>query len=251
MALNWPSRLPQLFNQSSSTRLSTEGEPIPRLTISQARADELAVQTSREVFGEERRLQAHVLEQQGLFSSLHLRDNRGWTELVVRFFPYGLDASMEAWGRFSMELLEFEEHCWKAWEQSVAQESSGGPVRQMVFGAGPWERKTLPRTLRLNIGGHEVPALARRFIPWPSLREAALPRDRVDRLIRSFYEVDLGRVIPTNNQLDPIEAADFIYQTDGPIGPEHVLTNGFRLVPTRWRSFTIKGHRVNLEDFLA
>jgi hypothetical protein len=250
MDLNWPEKLPDLFPQSSSYRLTKAGPPIPRLVVTPEIAEELAKQVSVHLFGDRRRLRPQVLEQSGLFNSLHLRDDQGWTEFVLRFFPYSVHAASPAWGKFARQLLEFESGRWKTWETNVASEAGGGQLKRLVFSAGPWEQSTLPRVLSLHLQHATVPGLVRRYLPWPSLRDAALRPEQIRTLIQSFYATDLHRVIPKGRELPVDDAYRLIAENHPSLGPQHLLTNGYRMVPTRWRSFWIRGPEINLEHWV-
>ena len=251
MTPDWPSKLPDLFGKAPSYKLTKGGTPIPRLALTGELAQELADQTAIQLFGERRRLTARVLEQAGMFNSLHLRDADGWTEFVLRFFPYSTQATSPEWTRFATEVLEFESGRWSLWEHNVASEAGGGQPQRMVFGAGPWERKTLPRVVTLALRNVTVPALVRRYLPWPSLREAALHPEQIRPLILAFYGADLPRVIPKGRELPVDEAFRLIAEDHPSLGPQHLLTNGTRMVPTRWRSLWLRGPEVNLDAWVV
>ena len=255
--------LPRLFLPDAALQDMLYGQPLRRIGLTETLARSFAEQISEKLYDTtETGLTAEVLEQDGLFSSIHYRSTRNWSELLVRYFPYVEGNGSQQWFDLSGEVLAFEELRWRASTAlRGAPPDEGGPDPSLAWQErllSPWESTALPRILTLTIRpGLFVPALVRRFIPWPNVGIAGISDAQLRPMLEKFYEEDLVGIVPEAQALPLEEAwtlltrpADATGGRRSPLTRSNLLTNGQQLLPTRWRSFFRDGATLRLNALL-
>lgn len=230
-------------------KVQLDGEPLPRLVLDEPLAAQIAPQVALAVFGRERRLETTILDRSGLANSIVVRDPDGWSELLVRYFPYPLRDEGSGWKKMITEVFEFEREHWSRWDQAIAARRSGGRLEEVAHFRPPWEADRIPCCPTLRIAGEEVPSLVRRYLPWPTVRNAMLSEERVVEMVQAFYAEVLPEVLPRSLQV-PIDRALGWLRADNPrLSRDHLLTDGNLVVPTRWRSLCESERQVTLDRF--
>ena len=230
-------------------RFELRGEPLDRLDLDEPLAHQIASQVAEAVFGRARTMQASILDQAGLANSIVVRDPDGWSELLVRYFPYSLQGQPGGWRDAIGGVFEFERAAWHRWDRRIAEGRSTGRLHEVAHLRSPWEADRVPCCPTLRIEGQEVPSLVRRYLPWPSVRDAMRSDDRVVELLHLLYAEVLPQVIPEAIQVPVAQAARWLLADDPRLSRDHLLTDGTLIVPTRWRSLCASPTRITLGDF--
>lgn len=151
----------------------------------------------------------------------------GRLPLRISVLPY----ADPAWARAARAWLAWEAHVWVAfWEAVRARGPDAG---------GRWPLPPLVDDPRLHVRVIEVPsdagplvALARPWLPWPTVADADLPEER----IRAAWARGVGDLAAHLDAATPAPA--------WPAGPgawpdarRRLLTDGRQIVPTHWRGF--------------
>jgi len=234
-----------------STRPALDGDPLERLVLDEALARKIASQVAVAVFGGEREMEATILDRSGLANSIVVRDPLGWSELLVRYFPYPLSEGAGEWRQVISEVFEFECEHWSRWDRAIAGLSVGERLQEIVHYRSPWEADRIPCCPILEIEGQRVPSLVRRYLPWPSVRAASLGEERTAALLARFFHETLPLVLPAKMQVSMDQAFGWLRADDPRLSRDHLLTDGHHVVPTRWRSLCKAARRVTLGDFQA
>lgn len=232
-----------------TTPFELQGAPLRRIDLDEALAGLIADQVGRTLLAGRKGLVASVLDRGGLASSILVRDPDSWCDLLVRFFPYPISGPAGDWRKVVEELFDFEREHWERWDAEVAPSASDARILDVPHLRSPWELGRIPARFSLEIGGQEVPALARRYLPWPSVRDAMLGMDRIEESVRAFHATVLPRVISSQLLVPVDQVLRWIRQDDPHLSRDHLLTDGTQVVPTRWRTLCQGVRQVTLADF--
>lgn len=144
------------------------------------------------------------------------------TRIVV--VPYADDA----WTRAARAWLAWEAAVWVAFWRGVR---ARGPV------GGRWSPPPLiddpagaVRTFDVATPAGALPALARPWLPWPSVAEADLPEEQ----IRDAWARGFGALALPGGVAAPVIPEDWRGLPDA---RRRLLTDGQQVVPTTWRAF--------------
>ncbi len=164
-----------------------------------------------------------------LFHSFRAENPAPHRSSRISLFPYAHDG----WTALVESSLTLEVDAWRAWWNWIR--ASGEPK-----GTGVWPVSPLfepvdraIRTFRVNLNDRQWVGYLRPMLEWTSLVDADLPESQVHLLWKEMIEVG-------QRQISPAVRRPLQWPQTAPTHPDdrrRLLTDGTRLVPSRWRSF--------------